>query len=171
MGCSPYYATTGTHPLIPLDIIEATYLLFLPDSILSTTDFIACHVIALQKCNSDLAHLHSTVYKARVKAIITFEKKHFQTICDFDFKWNDLVLMHNTKIKYALNKKMKPHYDGPFIVISRNHGGTYILCQLDGSVFHRPITAFRLLPYHARNLIYLPDDMMNINTQKLWELE
>jgi hypothetical protein len=26
MGCSPYYAATDTHPLIPLDITEATYL-------------------------------------------------------------------------------------------------------------------------------------------------
>ena len=120
MGCSPYYATTGTHPLIPLDIIEATYLLPPPDSILSATDLIAHHAIALQKRNSDLACLHSTVYKERVKAVIAFEKKHFRMICDFDFKQNELVLMHNTKIKYALNKKMKPRYDGPFIVISRN---------------------------------------------------
>jgi len=77
MGCSPYYATTGTHPLIPLDIIEATYLLPPPNSILSATDLIARHAIALQKHDSDLACLHSTVYKARVKATITFEKKHF----------------------------------------------------------------------------------------------
>jgi len=171
MGCSPYYATTGTHPLIPLDIIEATYLLSPPDSILSVTDLISHHVIALQKCDSDLARLHSTVYKARVKATIAFEKKHFRTIHNFDFKQNDLVLMHNTKIEYALNKKMKPRYDGPFIIISRNCGGTYILCQLDGSVFHRPIAAFRLLPYHAHDSIYLPDDMMDIDTQKLRELE
>ncbi|KAJ6618390.1 hypothetical protein B0H10DRAFT_1248119 [Mycena sp. CBHHK59/15] len=27
MGCSPYFAVTGTHPLLPLDISEATYLL------------------------------------------------------------------------------------------------------------------------------------------------
>jgi len=171
MGCSPYYVTTGTHPLIPLDIIEATYILPLPDSILSTTDLISCHAIALQKRNSDLACLHSAVYKARVKAVIAFEKKHFQMIYDFDFKQNNLILMHNTKIKYALNKKMKPHYDGPFIVISRNHGGTYILCQLDGSIFYRLIAALRLLPYHACDSIYLPDNMMDIDTQKLQELE
>jgi len=170
MGCSPYYAMTGTHSLIPLDITEATYLLPPPDSILSTTDLIAHRAIALQKCDLDLAHLHSIVYQARVKAAITFEKKHFHTIRNFDFKQNDLVLMWNTKIEYALNKKMKPWYDGPFIVISRNCGGTYILCQLDGSVFHRPIAAFHLLPYHARDLIYLPDNMMDINTQKLQEL-
>jgi hypothetical protein len=27
MGCSPYYAATGTHLLLPLDIIEVTYLM------------------------------------------------------------------------------------------------------------------------------------------------
>ena len=171
MGCSPYYVMTGTHPLITLDITEATYLLPPPDSILSTTDLIAWHVIALQKCDLDLARLHSIVYQARVKAAIAFEKKHFHTIHNFDFKWNDLILMWNTKIEYALNKKMKPWHDGPFIVISRNCGGAYILCQLDGSIFHRPITAFCLLPYHAHDSIYLPDVMMDIDTQKLWELE
>ena len=41
MGCSSYFAATGTHPILPLDIIEATYLMPAPDSILSTTDLIA----------------------------------------------------------------------------------------------------------------------------------
>jgi hypothetical protein len=27
MGCSPYFAATGTHPLLPLDIVKASYLL------------------------------------------------------------------------------------------------------------------------------------------------
>jgi len=43
--------------------------------------------------------------------------------------------------------------------------------QSQHSVFHRPIAAFHILPYHARDSIYLPDDMMDINTQKLRELE
>ena len=41
MGCSPYFAATGTHPLLPIDIAEANYLLPAPDSPLSTTDLIA----------------------------------------------------------------------------------------------------------------------------------
>ncbi|ETW76074.1 hypothetical protein HETIRDRAFT_330366 [Heterobasidion irregulare TC 32-1] len=50
MGCSPYFAATGTHPLLPLDIAEATYLLPPPTTALSTTILIAQHAIALQKC-------------------------------------------------------------------------------------------------------------------------
>jgi hypothetical protein len=49
MGCSPYFTVTGSHPLIPLDISEATYLQPPPDSILSSTDLISQRAIALQK--------------------------------------------------------------------------------------------------------------------------
>jgi hypothetical protein len=41
MGCSPFYAATGVHPILPFDIIEANYLLPPPDSLLSTTDLVA----------------------------------------------------------------------------------------------------------------------------------
>ena len=41
MGCSPYFAVTGSHPLIPLNISEATYLQPPPNSILSSTDLIS----------------------------------------------------------------------------------------------------------------------------------
>ena len=41
MGCSPYFAVTGAHPLLPLDISEATYMQPPPDSVLSSTDLIA----------------------------------------------------------------------------------------------------------------------------------
>ncbi|KAF8237618.1 hypothetical protein L208DRAFT_1512233, partial [Tricholoma matsutake] len=62
MGCLPYFAITGSHPLIPLDISEATYLQPPPDSILSSTDLIARCTIALQKCLTDLKVLYSRVY-------------------------------------------------------------------------------------------------------------
>ena len=35
MGCSPYFVVTGTEPLMPFDIVEATYLLDPPDKVLS----------------------------------------------------------------------------------------------------------------------------------------
>ena len=59
MGCSPYFTATGTHPILPLDITEATYLLPLPTSTLSTTDLIISRAITLQKRKSHLSALHS----------------------------------------------------------------------------------------------------------------
>jgi hypothetical protein len=171
MGCSPYFAATGAHPLIPLDIVEATYLQPPPESILTTTDLITRRAIALQKRNEDLSTLHSRVFSARKRAAVRFEKKHAKTVRDFDFKWGDLVLVRNSQIESNLNRKMKPRYSGPMIVVSRNFGGAYIICELDGTVLHRPIAAFRVIPYFARSTIYLPEDLVDIDTKRLREME
>jgi hypothetical protein len=64
MGCSPYFAAMGTHPLIPLDITEATYLQPPPDSVLSTTDLLTQQAIVLQHQEKDLAKLHTMVFTA-----------------------------------------------------------------------------------------------------------
>ncbi|KNZ82228.1 hypothetical protein J132_04188 [Termitomyces sp. J132] len=79
--------------------------------------------------------------------------------------------MRNTRIEVMHNKKMKPRYLGPLVVISRNRGGAYILCELDGSVLHRPVAAFRLIPYLAREHITVPSDAFDIDTSCLRELE
>ena len=149
MGCSPYFAVTGTHPILPFDITEASYLLPPPESIMSTTDLIARRAIALQKRSEDLQRIHSKVWQARLNAAIRFEKEHSATIKDYDFKLGDLVLERHSKIEKALNTKMRPRYLGPLIVISRNKGGAYILADLNGTLYHRPTAAFRVIPYFA----------------------
>ncbi|CAK5275032.1 unnamed protein product [Mycena citricolor] len=173
MGCSPFFAVTGAHPLLPLDISEATYLLPPPESVLSTTELISQRAIALQKRQEQLAWLHSDVFEARVQAAIRFERDHAYTIRDYNFQQGDLVLMRNTAIEKSLSRKMRKQYLGPLIVISRNKGGAYILCELDGAVFHRPIAAFRVIPYFARETIELPplEDLLDISMERLREME
>jgi len=172
MGCSPYFAVTGTHPLLPLDIVEASYLLPPPESVLSTTDLIARRAITLQKRRTQLAEIHSKVYEARRKAAIKFEKEHAKSIRKYDFKLGDLVLMRHMAIEKSLNKKMKPRYLGPLIVIAKNKGGAYIIAELDGTLFDRPIAAFRLIPYFARRRIALPPlkDLLDVSKKRLDEL-
>jgi hypothetical protein len=65
---------------------------------------------------------------------------------------------------------MKPRYFGPMIVISRNKGGAYIICDLDGTLLHAPVAAFRLVPYLARNKIDIPDieDHIDVDTRGIW---
>jgi hypothetical protein len=171
MGCSPYFVATGSHPLIPLNITKATYLQLPPDSIMSTTNLISRRAVALQKRSDDLARLHSTVYAARIRAAKKFEQDHAITMRDYDFKRRSLVLVRNTAIEKNLNRKMCLRYFGPLIVLSRNFGGAYILCDLDGTVLHRPIAAFRVLKYFARSKISLPDEFVDIDTQRLRQME
>lgn len=89
---------------------------------------------------------------------------------NYDFQPQALVLVRQTQIEKSLNRKMKPRYDGPFIVVSRNKGGAYILCELDGTVFDRPVAAFRLLPYFARRQLQVPDRFFDITPERLKEM-
>jgi hypothetical protein len=173
MGYSPYYAATGTHPILPFDIIEANYLLPPPDSLLATTDLIARRAIALQKRAEDLAQLRDRIFKERNRAAARFERDHAAIIRDFSFKPGDLVLVRNTAVEKALNRKMRPRYTGPLVVVSRNRGGAYILCELDGTLSHSPFAAFRVLPYHAREHIEIPDieQHIDVTVTRLREME
>ena len=170
MGCSPYFAITGTHPIIPLDITEATYLQAPPDSVLSTTDLIVRRAIALQKRSEDISRIFSKVFSTRRRAALRFERTHAHTIRDFNFRRGNLVLMRNTAIEKSLNKKMRARYLGPLIVVGRNKGGAYILAELDGSVLHRPVAAFRIIPYFARKSIKIPQSVWDIDEKRFHEL-
>ena len=68
---------------------------------------------------------------------------------------------------------MRPRYLGPLIVITKNKGGAYIIAELDGSVFDRPIAAFRVIPYFARTKIDLPplDDLLDISRNRLQQMK
>src|ERR1700677_1404303 len=75
------------------------------------------------------------------------------------------------QIEKSLNRKMRACYLGPLIIVSQNKGDTYIICELDGTVFHRPIAAFRVIPYFTHKSIPMPDNFLDIKTKKLHELE
>ena len=155
MGCSPYFAVTGTHPLLPFDITEAMYLHPPPNAPVSTTDLITQCTISLQKRQSDLTCIHSDVYAVHKQAATQFKCDHHVTIHNFNFPCSTLVLMRNTAIEKVLNHKMCMHYLGLLIVLPHNRGGAYILCELDGTVFDRPIAVFRIIPYFVHDSILL----------------
>ena len=142
IGCSPYFATTGTHPIIPIDIVEASYLIPPPDAPLSSTEPITNRALTLQKRHDQVVKLHSKVYTACIQAAIHFEQDHANIVKDFNFQPGNLVLAHNTAIEKALNHKMCARYLGPLVVISQNKGKVYILTELDGSVLDQPVTTF-----------------------------
>ncbi len=59
------------------------------------------------------------------------------------------------------------------VVVSRNKGGAYIVCDLDGTLLHSPTTAFRVVPYFAHNHIDIPDlkQHIDVSVTRLHELE
>lgn len=173
MGCSPYFAAHGVHPVLPFDISEATYLAPAPNRALTTTELIGRRAGELMKRQSALEHLRSKVYKARLDRLLIWEKEWGHRVTDFNFAPKSLVLQRNSTVKDSLNHKQYPRYLGPLIVVSRNKGGAYICCELDGSVIVRPIAAFRLIPYKQREHIPLPSfaNFVDLTTEELKDLE
>ena len=55
---------------------------------------------------------------ARVQAAVRFKREHSATVRDFNFGRGDLVLVCNTAIEKALNRKMRARYLGPLVVVS-----------------------------------------------------
>lgn len=171
MGCSPYFALTGCHPVIPLDIIEATWFVPPPAGIMSTEDLILRRALALRRRADDVASLHRRVFDARNKAALNYERNHAATISTEVYDPGSLVLVRNTAIEKALNRKMRPRYLGPLIVVARNRGGAYVLAELDGTVLDRPVAAFRVLKYMAREKVVVPEGVWDVSRERLEKMK
>ncbi|THU82083.1 hypothetical protein K435DRAFT_591659, partial [Dendrothele bispora CBS 962.96] len=49
LGCSPYFIALGAEPILPLDIVESTWLVKLPDRVLTLEELIGYRAQALAK--------------------------------------------------------------------------------------------------------------------------
>lgn len=159
-GFSPYYAAHGVEPLLPFDLTEATYLAPVLDTQISTADLIAIRAQQLLKRDEDLAAIKSKVLAARYRSVEHFVEAHKHSIRDFDFQPGALVLVRNTEIEKSLDRKSKPRYTGPMIVVRRTVRGTYQLAEIDGAVSQLRYAAFRVIPYHSRTDISIPLDSL-----------
>jgi len=131
---SPFFMAYGVKAVLPLDIVEATYLLPLLNTPASTEDLIVYHAQQLQKFPEDLLDMSARALKARKQSSAEFVKCFSSTIQDYDFQVGSLVFVHNSHVEKELNHKTKPCFLGPMVVVHWTKGGTYILAELNDSI-------------------------------------
>ena len=150
-GLSPYFMVHGVEPLFPFDLTKATFSVFPPDTEpLSSSGLITWRARQLQKRQEDLELIHEHVLKAQFESVKYFKAAFKNRIKDFDFLAGSLVLVRNTRIEKELNRKMKPRYLGPMVVLCRTTSRSYLLAELDGVVSRLRYAAFWLIPYYSR---------------------
>jgi len=162
LGCSPYFMLTGTHPILPLDAKEATWLADPPIGVISEEELIGMRARALAKHRIHVEQMRKRIDKDKLRRLEVYERDFAAVIKDFRFKPADLVLVRNTAIEKSLDKKMKARYNGPMIVVRETKGGAYILAEMTGAVLQHKVARFRVVPYFARRRIEIPEGIMKI---------
>jgi hypothetical protein len=172
-GCSPYFMVTGAHPVLPLDIEEATWLVEYPGRVLTDSELIGLRAQSLAKHVQHVEAMRKRVDHAKRVSVRKYERYHEASIKNYDFKPGRLVLVRNTEVEKSLNSKMTLRYMGPMVVIRRTKGGAYLVAEMNGAMFHDRIAAFRVIPYEARYSIQLPANIqkfIDISEKTLQEL-
>ena len=151
-GYSPYYLLHGTHPLLPFDLLEATFLVDGFRSGLSTSELLALRIQQLHKHDHDLKCAAEVLKKARLRSKEQFNRRYITKLQKEAFQPGELVLIRNTRLESTLSRmKTEPRYLGPYEVVRKTRGGSYILKEMDGAEHEEHYAAFRLIPYILRD--------------------
>ena len=152
LGHSSYYIAHGVEPLLPFDLTEATFMVPLQSEMM-TMELIALRAQQLEKRQDDLTEIHDCVLRACFASIRQFEKHYTHSIKMYKFTTGNLILVQNSHVEMSLDRKTKPRWIGPMVVVRQTKGGSYVLSELDGSVSKLCFTAFHVILYHARKHI------------------
>ena len=88
----------SVEPILPFDLVEATFLIPKLNKPLSYVNLISTRTHQLEKRALDLAMIKDHVLKARYTSIAQFEKDNENIIKDYNFMSGSLVLVQNTRI-------------------------------------------------------------------------
>ncbi|TDL24407.1 hypothetical protein BD410DRAFT_695988, partial [Rickenella mellea] len=146
-GFSPYYLLHGVDPMLPFDLTESTILTHGQKPGMTSVELMAHRIAQLHKHALDLDKAAETLAKSRFKIKERFEQQFSRKLFSGEFQPGDLVLVRNTAIEEELNRKTQPRYLGPYVVVRRTQGGSYVLSEMDGTVLRNGVAAFRVIPY------------------------
>lgn len=149
-GYSPYYLIHGMHPVLPLDLFDATFLVEGYRSGMDSAELLALRMRHLERRPEDLSRAAEALRKARFTSKEEYEWRYRRRLRKEHYKPGELVMVRNTEVETHLNRKSKPRYLGPYEVVRRTKGGSYVLKEMDGTPLREGVAAYRLLPYISR---------------------
>jgi hypothetical protein len=174
MGCSPYFAVCGAHPVLPLDVAEATWIAEYPDHLVSTDELVGLRTRALAKHAVHVEEMRARMAAIKIKGAEDYAEKYKHVIKDYNFEPGDVVLVRNTVDEGSLSGRNRDRWWGPLIVVRKTRGGAYIVCEFNGAVWQKKIGKFRLIPYQQRQKLAIGphiEELIDVSKETLDELE
>jgi hypothetical protein len=174
MGCLPYFAVCGAHPVLPLNVAEATWIAEYPDHLVSTDELVGLRARALAKHAVHIEEMRARMAAIKIKSAEDYAEKYKHVIKDYNFEPGDVVLVRNTVDEGSLSGRNRDRWWGPLIVVRKTRGGAYIVCEFNGAVWQKKIGKFRLIPYQQRQKLTIGqhiEQLINASKETLDEME
>ena len=109
---------------------------------MTSEELLSLCIQQLEKRPDDFHSAYTTLQKSHLHSKAQFERRYTRRLFRSSYQPGDLVLVCNSQVEKELDHKSKPRYLGPFEVVHRTQGGSYILKEMDGTISARGIAAF-----------------------------
>ncbi|KAJ7090145.1 hypothetical protein C8R44DRAFT_648406 [Mycena epipterygia] len=150
-GQSPYYILHGFDPILPFDLTECTFLVEGWKTHMSASELLALRTRQIEKRPADIQEAAQRLRTSRFRSKAEFERRYQSRFYREEYHPDELVLVRNSRIANDLGGKHKPKWLGPYAIVRRTRGGSYVLRELSGAISTQGISATRLLPYISRD--------------------
>jgi hypothetical protein len=150
-GASSFYLLHGIQPILPFDLTEVSFLVEGFHANMSPTELLALQIQQLAKQPEDIWRAAQLLKKMHCASRKQFERRYICKLWKTDFKPGKMVMAWNSHIEKSWDKKSQQHYLGPFEVVRKTKGGSYVLKELSGVIHQQGYAASRLLPYFIQS--------------------
>ena len=151
-GFSPFFLLHGVHPTMPCDLADATFMIagFRPG--MTDEELLRARTRQLLRMPQDMEKAKQILKKSRFRSKVGFEAKFARRLQITDHEPGALVLIRNNPIenRVSIQRKTLDRYIGPYQVVRRTQGGSYVLEEMNGNILRHTTAAFRLIPYVKR---------------------
>jgi len=135
-GFSPFYLLHGVHPFLPCDLADATFMVTEFKTGMNDAELLAARTRQILKMPQDLEKARQILRNSRIRSKEAYETKFARRLQKETYEPGTLVLVRNNPIEnsVSIERKTANRYMGPYQVVRRTQGGSYVLEEMNGNL-------------------------------------